>query len=92
MKSNQQIAIEVLMGKWGNGRDRVNRLTAAGYNASAIQKIVDCLVNDGTFPDTGAGSITGTEMLEVEFDTSKYNSICVSFVNGAEDPDNSLQV
>ena len=40
-KSNEQIAQEVINGAWGNGQDRKNRLTAAGYDASAIQKIVN---------------------------------------------------
>lgn len=40
-KSNDTIADEVIKGLWGNGSDRVNRLTAAGYDAKAIQAIVD---------------------------------------------------
>ena len=35
------IATEVILGKWGNGIDRVNRLNAAGYDYAAIQKIVN---------------------------------------------------
>ena len=38
-KSNETIAKEVIAGKWGNGTDRKNRLTSAGYNYSVIQKI-----------------------------------------------------
>jgi hypothetical protein len=41
LKSNAQIAAEVWAGKWGNGADRVHRLTAAGYNAQAIQALVN---------------------------------------------------
>ena len=37
-KSMDTLAREVLQGKWGNGADRKNRLTAAGYNYSAVQK------------------------------------------------------
>lgn len=40
-KSNEELADEVIAGKWGNGDDRKNRLTAAGYNYSAIQSIVN---------------------------------------------------
>ena len=40
-KSNETIANEVIAGKWGNGQDRKNRLTAAGYDYSAIQTIVN---------------------------------------------------
>ena len=40
-KTNEQIADEVIAGKWGNGADRKKRLTEAGYNYDAIQAIVD---------------------------------------------------
>lgn len=40
-KSNETIANEVIQGKWGNGTDRKNKLTAAGYDYNAIQKIVN---------------------------------------------------
>lgn len=40
-KSNEEIADEVIAGKWGNGQDRVNRLTAAGYDYNVIQDIVN---------------------------------------------------
>lgn len=40
-KSNETIANEVIAGKWDNGADRKNKLTAAGYDYNAIQKIVN---------------------------------------------------
>lgn len=40
-KSNDELAKEVLAGKWGNGAERKNRLTAAGYDYQAIQNIVN---------------------------------------------------
>ena len=40
-KSVDEIAKEVINGKWGNGDDRKNRLTAAGYNFSAVQAKVN---------------------------------------------------
>lgn len=40
-KSNEQIANEVIEGKWGNGQDRKTRLAQAGYDYNAIQKIVN---------------------------------------------------
>lgn len=40
-KSNKDIAREVIQGKWGNGAERKQRLTAAGYNYSTIQKLVN---------------------------------------------------
>lgn len=43
-KSNEQIAKEVILGRWGNGLDRKNRLTEAGYDYYSIQKIVNELL------------------------------------------------
>lgn len=40
-KSNEEIANEVIKGKWGNGVDRKNRLTNAGYDYRAIQNLVN---------------------------------------------------
>ena len=39
-KSIDTIAREVIRGDWGNGQDRKNRLTAAGYNYNQVQKRV----------------------------------------------------
>lgn len=41
LKSNSVIADEVIDGLWGNGDDRKNRLTKAGYNYKVIQAIVN---------------------------------------------------
>lgn len=43
-KSNEEIANEVINGAWGNGEDRKNRLTQAGYNYTVIQAIVNKLM------------------------------------------------
>lgn len=40
-KSVSEIAREVIAGKWGNGADRKNRLTAAGYDYAAVQAEVN---------------------------------------------------
>lgn len=40
-KYNYDIATEVIAGKWGNGAIRKKRLTEAGYDYTAIQKIVN---------------------------------------------------
>lgn len=42
--TDEQVAQEVLAGKWGNGTERRNRLTEAGYNFRKIQTIVNRLV------------------------------------------------
>ena len=40
-KSINEVAKEVINGKWGNGSDRTNRLTAAGYDAKTVQNEVN---------------------------------------------------
>ena len=50
-KTVTQVAQEVIEGKWGNGNDRVSRLKAAGYDASAVQKEVNrILAGSGSAP------------------------------------------
>lgn len=44
LKSIDEVAREVLQGKWGNGADRKQRLTAAGYDYAAVQKRVNELL------------------------------------------------
>lgn len=43
-KTNEQIAKEVIAGKWGNGATRRKNLEAAGYSYSVIQAIVNKLL------------------------------------------------
>lgn len=43
-KNVDELAQEVLDGKWGNGTDRKNLLTVAGYDYSAVQAKVNALV------------------------------------------------
>lgn len=40
-KSNEEIADEVIAGKWGNGSERRKKLEAAGYNYNDVQSIVN---------------------------------------------------
>ena len=87
MKTNQQIAVEVLMGKWGNGEERKRRLWDAGYTTSAIQSIVNALVEGNSVPEEQATpdfEITGTETMKIEIDLSKYNALEITFDFGGE--------
>ena len=47
VKSNDEIAREVIQGKWGNGQERKKRLTEAGYDYKVIQGIVNKLMKKG---------------------------------------------
>ena len=40
-KTNEDIADEVILGLWGNGEERKQRLEEEGYNYDAIQEIVN---------------------------------------------------
>ena len=44
-KTVLELAKEVIAGKWGNGQDRKNRLTASGYDYTAVQNKVNELLN-----------------------------------------------
>lgn len=43
-KSNEEIAKEVVAGKWGNGNARKTALTKAGYDYKAVQTLVNKLL------------------------------------------------
>lgn len=57
-KLNEELANEVIAGKWGNGEDRKNRLTQAGYDYYAVQSIVN--------QKLGAGKSSGAEYYTVQ--------------------------
>lgn len=43
-KSNEELAKEVIAGKWGNGAQRVNALRTSGYDPLAVQSAVNNLL------------------------------------------------
>jgi hypothetical protein len=47
-KTVNQLAQEVLRGDWGNGQERRDRLTAAGYNYDAVQAEVNRILSGGS--------------------------------------------
>lgn len=47
MKSNLDIANEVLQGKWGVGETRKQKITKAGYDYNAVQALVNEMVQTG---------------------------------------------
>ena len=49
------VANEVIQGLWGNGQERFDNLTNAGYNAQAVQDRVNAILNDET-PGNSASS------------------------------------
>lgn len=48
--SDEEVAREIIAGKWGNGKEREKRLTEAGYNYDRIQKLVNSMLAKPTAP------------------------------------------
>ena len=42
--SENEIVQQVMQGEWGNGQERIQRLTEAGYDASIIQEKVNLVL------------------------------------------------
>lgn len=62
-KSNQEIAKEVLAGKWGNNPERRNKLIAAGYDYNAIQAIVNGQVGNPAAPSRKSNEVVAQEVI-----------------------------
>lgn len=62
-KSNEEIADEVILGKWGNGAERVEKLRNAGYDYNAIQAIVNARFNKPATPAKKSNEIIATEVI-----------------------------
>lgn len=58
-KSVDAVAKEVIAGKWGNGSERVQRLTAAGYDAEKVQNAVNKIVKDANIKAAAYDVIAG---------------------------------
>ena len=87
MKTNQEIAQEVLSGQWGNGDDRRLRLTEAGYNYEDVQSIVNALVyNRDQMP--GAPAVQNSvetvdnRTLVIDVDLTIYDTVELNIIWG----------
>ena len=82
MKSNLDIAKEILEGKWGNGADRRKRLAEAGYNYDDVQGIVNALLTDSQYEPVDENNdviVLGNETMEIDVNLSKYNALKLNF-------------
>lgn len=57
VKSLNEVAKEVINGKWGNGSERKERLEASGYVYSAVQARVNEICNKGSVSSTNRKSL-----------------------------------
>lgn len=62
-KSNDQVADEVLAGQWGNGKERRDKLTAAGYDYGAIQAIVNARVGNPPAAPRKSNEVVAQEVI-----------------------------
>lgn len=62
-KSNEEIANEVLAGKWGNNPQRRDSLIAAGYDYNAIQAIVNGKVGNPTAAPRKGNDVIADEVI-----------------------------
>ena len=74
-KSNTTIAQEVLDGLWGNGNERKEKLTQAGYNYNVIQTIVNSIVgsSSATYYTVKSGDTLGK--IAKKFNTTVYSIV-----------------
>ena len=63
-KSNEEVAKEVIDGKWGNGEDRKTKLTNAGYNYNDVQAIVNKLLSGNKVTYLSNTSYKGTSIVD----------------------------
>lgn len=84
-KSIEELAKEVIRGDWGNGQERIDRLTAAGYNAAEIQNEVNKILGVGQKPvssETTFKVINVNSFLNVRSGPGTSYSVVGSMRNG----------
>lgn len=63
-KTTDELAQEVIAGKWGNGQQRFDELTAAGYNYYEVQDAVNKLISDEQKKSTSPIKVGSTVKLK----------------------------
>ena len=66
MKSDLDIAKEVIAGKWGTGTERERRIKKAGYDYNAVQAMVNRMIK------------TGKPITEITIDTKECCGVVVN--------------
>lgn len=79
LKPNQVIAQEILAGMWGNGTERRERLTKAGYDYEKVQSIVNALVYGDPVPDEQPTE-EKNKPLEIDYDPQKNEGIIINII------------
>lgn len=88
-KSNEELAKEVLKGKWGNGEERKKRLTDAGYNYNEVQKLVNEMCKNNKVEYYPKCSLKYTSIVDaldsIGVDSSKANRKKIAQKNNIKD-------
>ena len=78
-KTVDEVAQEVIVGKWGNGSDRKDRLTAAGYDYAAVQARVNELIG-GSSSGTASSAIAVGDTVRITCNTYSTGQSIPSWV------------
>ena len=85
--TSRSLAKEVIDGKWGNGAERIRRLSEAGYNATHIQDVVNQMYINGEVEDILTGNsqppketTTPENIKVIEIDTNEYDGLKIVLV------------
>ena len=78
-KTVDEVAQEVIVGKWGNGSDRKDRLTAAGYDYSQVQARVNELLG-GSSDSSTSNSIAVGDTVRITCNTYSTGQSVPSWV------------
>ncbi len=77
-KTEKEIALEVIDGKWGNGDERIVKLTNAGYNASSIQRLVNQILKENIVTEEPVKE-KPKEITEITIDLKKCGALIINF-------------
>ncbi len=84
MKSNEEIAQEIINGYWGNGEIRKQNLIKAGYNYYTIQNLVNAIMSGKPVITTQEPEQPPEKFLEVELNLEQYEGIKINLIIGGE--------
>ena len=63
-ESENEIVQQVMQGEWGNGQERIQRLTEAGYDAGLIQEKVNLALQGSQINDTKTMDALAYEVIQ----------------------------
>lgn len=66
MKSELQVAQEVMQGKWGTGKEREKKIWGAGYDYNVVQAMVNRMIK------------TGKPIKEIEVDMNECSGLVIT--------------